>query len=103
MRLPTSFLEPGAVAAFSDEARRAVYDVISLRRDIRHFRPDADVDPAALDRILAAAHLAPSVGFSQPSGFVVVRDGDVRERIRKSTLRDPRHRGCHESAFLLQK
>ena len=87
MRLPTSFLEPGAVAAFSDEARRAVYDVISLRRDIRHFRPDADVDPAALDRILAAAHLAPSVGFSQPWGFVVVRDGDVRERIRKSFLR----------------
>ncbi len=86
MRLPT-FLEPEAIGAFPEEARRAVYDVMSLRRDIRHFRAGVDVEPAALDRILGAAHLAPSVGFSQPWGFVVVRDREVRDRIRKSFLR----------------
>jgi nicotinate-nucleotide--dimethylbenzimidazole phosphoribosyltransferase len=86
IRVPTSFLEPEAIAAFSDEARRAVYDVISLRRDIRHFRPGLEVDPAAVDRILGAAHLAPSVGLSQPWGFVIVRDREVRARIRASFL-----------------
>ena len=85
--MPNSFLDPEAIGAFSEEARRAVYDVIALRRDIRHFRPDVDVDPTVLDRILGAAHLAPSVGFSQPWGFVVVRDRKVRERIRSSFLR----------------
>ncbi|MGH2901290.1 MAG: 5,6-dimethylbenzimidazole synthase, partial [Solirubrobacteraceae bacterium] len=82
---------PDAIGAFSDEARRAVYDAIALRRDVRHFRTDADVDDATLERILEAAHRAPSVGLSQPWGFVVVRDREVRERIRESFL------GCREA------
>jgi nicotinate-nucleotide--dimethylbenzimidazole phosphoribosyltransferase len=77
-------LRPEAVARFSDEARRAVYDVIGLRRDVRHFVRGADVDGETLLRILGAAHLAPSVGFSQPWGFVVVRDLEAREAIRRS-------------------
>jgi nicotinate-nucleotide--dimethylbenzimidazole phosphoribosyltransferase len=76
-----------AVRRFSDEARRAVYDVIALRRDVRHFRPEGEVDDATVTRILSAAHLAPSVGFSQPWGFVIVRDRERRERIRQSFLR----------------
>ncbi len=82
-----AFLERQAVDRFSEEARRAVYDVIALRRDVRHFRRDAEVDDAVLDRILGAAHLAPSVGFSQPWGFVIVRDVSVRGRIRDSFLK----------------
>ena len=80
-------LVPQAIARFSEEARRAIYEVIALRRDVRHFRAGEDIDDATLDRILAAAHQAPSVGFSQPWGFVVVRDRDVRDRIRASFLR----------------
>lgn len=82
-----SILVPEAVGRFSDEARRAVYDVIGLRRDVRHFVPGEDVDDETLRRILGAAHQAPSVGFSQPWGFVVVRDVGTRERIRASFLR----------------
>jgi nicotinate-nucleotide--dimethylbenzimidazole phosphoribosyltransferase len=80
-------LEPEAVARFSDEARRAIYEVIALRRDIRHFVAGEEVDAETLRRVLGAAHLAPSVGFSQPWGFVVVRDTAARERIRESFLR----------------
>jgi nicotinate-nucleotide--dimethylbenzimidazole phosphoribosyltransferase len=80
-------LVPQAIERFSDDARRAVYDVIALRRDVRHFRVDRELDDATLDRILGAAHLAPSVGFSQPWGFVVVRDRDVRAQIRESFVR----------------
>jgi nicotinate-nucleotide--dimethylbenzimidazole phosphoribosyltransferase len=82
-----NILRPDAVARFSEEARRAVYDVIALRRDVRHFVRGEDVDGDTLLRILGAAHRAPSVGFSQPWGFVVVRDVERRERIRQSFLR----------------
>ncbi|MQA82461.1 MAG: hypothetical protein GEV10_29040 [Streptosporangiales bacterium] len=51
--------------AFPEEARSAFYDVVSARRDIRRFRPDT-VPGETLDRVLAAAHAAPSVGHSQP-------------------------------------
>ncbi len=87
MRLSPPLLEPEAIAVFPREWRQAVYEVISLRRDVRHFRRDADVDPRVVERILAAAHLAPSVGLSQPWGFVVVRDQAARGRIRDSFLR----------------
>jgi 5,6-dimethylbenzimidazole synthase len=82
-----AFLEPQARLAFSDDAKRAIYEVIALRRDVRHFRPELDVATDVLERILAAAHLAPSVGLSQPWGFVLVRDVAVRTRIRASFLR----------------
>jgi nicotinate-nucleotide--dimethylbenzimidazole phosphoribosyltransferase len=80
-------LEPEEIARFSDEARRAVYDAIELRRDVRHFVPGAPVDDATLERILRAAHHAPSVGFSQPWAFVVLRDPERRTRIRESFLK----------------
>jgi len=86
MRLPSTFLDPQAIAAFPDEARRAIHEVIALRRDVRHFRTDLDVDPEILERILESAHRAPSVGLSQPWGFVLVRERKVRERIRQSFL-----------------
>jgi 5,6-dimethylbenzimidazole synthase len=80
-------LEPEAVAELSELAKRAVYDVIRLRRDVRHFQPDREVSEPVLTRILSAAHAAPSVGLSQPWGFVLVRSRAVRERIRHSFLR----------------
>jgi nicotinate-nucleotide--dimethylbenzimidazole phosphoribosyltransferase len=45
------------------------------------FLPDP-VPEEVLWRILAAAHAAPSVGLSQPWGFVLVDDRDLRQRIR---------------------
>jgi nicotinate-nucleotide--dimethylbenzimidazole phosphoribosyltransferase len=86
MRLPSTFLDPEAIGAFPEKARQAVYEAIALRRDVRHFRTDCDVDSATLERILEAAHQAPSVGLSQPWGFILVRDRAVRERIRQSFL-----------------
>ncbi|WP_308015360.1 nicotinate-nucleotide--dimethylbenzimidazole phosphoribosyltransferase [Pseudonocardia sp. ICBG1293] len=57
------------------------YDVLHSRRDVRTgFRPDP-VDDEVLTRVLQAAHAAPSVGFSQPWDFVLVRDAGVRERV----------------------
>jgi nicotinate-nucleotide--dimethylbenzimidazole phosphoribosyltransferase len=75
------------VSEFSDADRRAVYDVIGKRRDIRHFRAETRLADDRLRRILGAAHQAPSVGYSQPWDFIVVRDRATRLRIRESFLR----------------
>ena len=55
-----------------------VYDVIARRRDVRAEFSDEPLDPTVLDRILGAAHSAPSVGHSQPWDFVLVRDPVTR-------------------------
>ena len=86
VREPT-FLQPEAIGEFSPSAKQAVYDCIELRRDVRHFRAGVEVESEKLMRILGAAHRAPSVGLSQPWGFVLVRDVAVRTRIRESFLR----------------
>ncbi|MBO9533872.1 MAG: nicotinate-nucleotide--dimethylbenzimidazole phosphoribosyltransferase [Solirubrobacteraceae bacterium] len=72
---------------FEDDAIRAVYDVIAERRDIRKFRPDPVPDDV-LDRVLGAAHRAPSVGLMQPWRFIVVRSADVRGEVRRLAQRE---------------
>jgi nicotinate-nucleotide--dimethylbenzimidazole phosphoribosyltransferase len=68
--------------AFSDDQRAAVYRVIEERRDVRRdFLPDP-IPPDVLERVLAAAHRAPSVGFSQPWDFIIIADPDRRARIK---------------------
>ncbi len=65
--------------AFPIDQRAAAYAVIEARRDVRRFRPDPIPDDV-LRRVLGAAHVAPSVGHSQPWRFIVVRDPDIRTR-----------------------
>jgi len=73
------------VPPYDDAELAAVHRVIRERRDVRStFLPDAIPDEV-LTRVLEAAHTAPSVGFSQPWGFVLVRDEmEVQEDLDKS-------------------
>src|SRR5262249_22728663 len=71
---------------FDATEQAAVYRAIARRRDVRQFR-SGEIPPAMLERVLGAAHHAPSVGYSQPWDFVVVRDVERRHRIRESFLR----------------
>jgi len=50
---------------FTPEEIAAIYRVIGMRRDMRHFLPHP-LDDALLWRLLGAAHMAPSVGLMQP-------------------------------------
>lgn len=59
------------------------YDVINRRRDVRSQFTGAPVAAEVLDRVLAAAHAAPSVGLSQPWDFIVVRDRTLREAFHR--------------------
>jgi 5,6-dimethylbenzimidazole synthase len=55
-----------------------LYDVIHRRRDVRAEFTGEPVPDDVLDRILAAAHAAPSVGLSQPWDFILVRDAGLK-------------------------
>jgi len=65
---------------FTEQEIQAIYRVVALRRDMRHFLPDP-LDEALVERLLAAAHLAPSVGFMQPWRFIRVRSAGMRQQI----------------------
>ena len=71
----------GRAPGYTEDALEAVYRVIHERRDIRNdFLPD-EVPTEVLTRILEAAHTAPSVGFSQPWDFLVLRDTERRQAV----------------------
>ncbi|HZE67696.1 MAG TPA: 5,6-dimethylbenzimidazole synthase, partial [Sporichthyaceae bacterium] len=71
----------GENRSFSQDQRDALYAVIEARRDVRNgFRPDPIPDDV-LARVLGAAHRAPSVGFSQPWDFLVIRSPQTRSRL----------------------
>lgn len=65
---------------FNELEINAVYRVISERRDMRHFLSDP-LDEVLLERLLGAAHLAPSVGLMQPWRFLRIRNPDLRRSI----------------------
>lgn len=65
---------------FSDSEIAGVYRAIAERRDMRHFLP-GPVDPAVLERLIQAAHAAPSVGFMQPWRFIRITDREIRHKI----------------------
>ncbi|SMB79980.1 5,6-dimethylbenzimidazole synthase [Deinococcus hopiensis] len=63
--------------------REALWRVLEARRDHRHFRPDP-VPQGALERVLEAFRVAPSVGLSQPWHVTVVRGPDLRNAVYTS-------------------
>jgi 5,6-dimethylbenzimidazole synthase len=70
-----------AEPTFDDAFAAAFTTLLRWRRDVRHFRPDP-IAPDLLDRLLDAACLAPSVGYSQPWRFVLVESEAAREAVR---------------------
>jgi 5,6-dimethylbenzimidazole synthase len=65
------------MADFTREEIDSLYRVMAARRDMRHFSREP-LDVALLERLLAAAHLAPSVGLMQPWRFIHVQDRALR-------------------------
>lgn len=65
---------------FTNDEQATVYKAIYNRRDIRSFLPDP-ISKEILQRILDAAHHAPSVGFMQPWSFIVVSSQEIKNRL----------------------
>ena len=68
--------------AYSEAEQLAIYKVIAERRDMRHFLP-SPVEAQTLQKILQAAHHAPSVGLMQPWRFIRISDNTIRKAIHK--------------------
>ena len=75
--MPTDLLIDIPAQAFSPAEQAAVYRAIYERRDMRHFS-GGSVPDEQLQRLLQAAHHAPSVGLMQPWRFIRVRSQTVR-------------------------
>jgi 5,6-dimethylbenzimidazole synthase len=69
--------------AFDPAFHEQFATLLRWRRDVRRFRTDPLPD-GLLDRLLDLAHLAPSVGLSQPWRFVTVDDPTRRSAVRAS-------------------
>ena len=91
---------------FSDAEINAVYKVIALRRDIRHFRAGC-IPEEQLSRLLEAARQAPSVGFMQPWRFIRITNPTLRRSIHAlvedERVRTARALGKREDEFMRLK
>jgi len=68
-------------ATFDAAFREQLRELVTWRRDVRRFRRDRPAE-GTLERLIALACLAPSVGLSQPWRFVVVEDETRRAAVR---------------------
>jgi 5,6-dimethylbenzimidazole synthase len=70
---------------FTPQDVAVLQEIILHRRDVRGNRfIDREVEQPAIDQLLRAALHAPSVGFSQPWEFVLIRDRVIREQVKAS-------------------
>lgn len=67
---------------YSEIEINAIRRAIGERRDMRHFLPDP-LPEGLLERLIEAAHLAPSVGYMQPWRFLRITDRALREQIHQ--------------------
>jgi 5,6-dimethylbenzimidazole synthase len=94
------------MADFTEHEINTVYRVMAARRDMRHFLQDP-LDETLLERLLGAAHMAPSVGLMQPWRFVRVRNTQLRASIHAlveaERLETARALGEREEEFMRLK
>ena len=75
---------------FSEAERAGVYKAIFKRRDMRHFLP-APLARDLLEKLLAAAHAAPSVGLMQPWRIIRISSETTREQLFQLVDQERRH------------
>ncbi|MDQ3200692.1 MAG: 5,6-dimethylbenzimidazole synthase [Pseudomonadota bacterium] len=92
--------------AFTPAEREAVYKAIAERRDMRHFS-GGTVEPELLQRLLEAAHQAPSVGLMQPWRFIRISDkalrGEIRQLVEAERIRTAEALGERSDDFMKLK
>ncbi len=73
---------------FNDFEKEIFYSVIFSRRDVRKRFLNKNIEDKIIFNILKAAHYAPSVGFSQPWNFILIKDRNTRIKIKDSFLKE---------------
>lgn len=80
---------------FDADFRAHLTALLAWRRDVRRYRRD-NLPPGTIERLIALAHLAPSVGLSQPWRFVLVETPSRRAAVRDNFTR------CNAAALAVQ-
>ncbi len=75
---------------FTPDQQQVLYDIIAARRDVRRFLPTPVPEPV-LQRILTAAAQAPSVGYMQPTNFILINNMAVRAQVHAAFVRANTH------------
>ncbi len=70
--------------SFTEEEKRGFYKAIYSRRDVRSHFIAKTIEDDVLSKVLHAAHHAPSVGFSQPWNFILIKDIKTKNKIKES-------------------
>ncbi|MFZ0894236.1 MAG: nitroreductase family protein, partial [Candidatus Nitrosopolaris sp.] len=73
---------------FSACEKNGLYKAIFSRRDVRSHFINKEIPNDILAKILDAAHHAPSVGFSQPWNFILIKTNEIREQVKDSFVRE---------------
>jgi 5,6-dimethylbenzimidazole synthase len=74
--------------SFVDCERVCLYKAIYARRDVRSNFIDREIPDYILAQILKAAHHAPSVGYSQPWDFILIKDYANRLLVKNSFINE---------------
>ena len=69
---------------FTEAEKNGFYKAIYSRRDVRSHFISKPIPDETLTKILHAAHHAPSVGFSQPWNFILIKDNSTKRKIKES-------------------
>ncbi len=80
---------------FDAQFRAQLIDLLKWRRDVRRFKR-TQLPQGTIERLIAIASLAPSVGLSEPWRFVVVEDEARRAAIRQC------FEDCNKEALQMQ-
>ena len=72
--------------SFTFTEKEGLYKAVFSRRDVRSHYIDKKIPDEVLVKILNAAHHAPSVGYSQPWDFIIIKNKATRLKVKNSFI-----------------
>jgi 5,6-dimethylbenzimidazole synthase len=70
--------------SFTTTEKEGLYKAVFSRRDVRSHFIDKKIPDDILVKVLNAAHHAPSVGFSQPWDFILIKNKTTKLKVKDS-------------------
>jgi len=74
--------------SFTLTEKEGLYKAVFSRRDVRSHFIDKKIPDDILVKILNAAHHAPSVGFSQPWDFILIKNKTTKLKVKESFTKE---------------
>jgi 5,6-dimethylbenzimidazole synthase len=79
---------PTDLNSFTMTEKEGLYKALFSRRDVRSHFIDKKIPDDVLVKILNAAHHAPSVGYSQPWDFILIKNKVTKLKVKNSFIQE---------------